>query len=58
VKSAGLKPGNQKAACAALLVRTFDLSDGDVGAEVDVLDGVEELDAFGHGALEGFAAGD
>src|SRR5690242_13517738 len=32
--------------------------DGDVGAEVDVLDGVEELDAFGHGALERFAAGD
>src|SRR5690348_6063525 len=31
---------------------------GDVGAEVDVLDGVEELDAFGHGALERFAAGD
>ena len=29
-----------------------------VGAQVDVLDGVEELDAFGHGALEGFAAGD
>src|SRR5258708_26113634 len=34
------------------------LGDGDVGAEVDVLDGVEELDAFFHGALEGFAAGD
>src|SRR5690348_7153506 len=34
------------------------LGDGDVGAEVDVLDGGEELDAFGHGALEGFAAGD
>ena len=34
------------------------LGDGDFGAEVDVLDGVEELDAFLHGALEGFAAGD
>src|SRR6202008_558656 len=34
------------------------LSDGDVGAEVDVLNGVEELDAFFHGALESFAAGD
>ena len=34
------------------------LGDGDFGAEVDVLDGVEELDAFVHGALEGFAAGD
>src|SRR5437660_10617821 len=34
------------------------LGDGDFGAEVDVLDRVEELDAFLHGALEGFAAGD
>src|SRR5258708_3872341 len=34
------------------------LCDGDFGAKVDVLDGVEELDAFLHGALEGFAAGD
>src|SRR5712664_329675 len=34
------------------------LGDGDFGAEVNVLDGVEELDAFVHGALEGFAAGD
>src|SRR5229473_4052032 len=34
------------------------LCDGDFGAKVDVLDGVEELDAFVHGALEGFAAGD
>src|SRR2546427_8913430 len=33
------------------------LGDGNFGAEVDVLDGVEELDAFAHGALEGFAAG-
>jgi hypothetical protein len=30
----------------------------DVGAQVDVLDCVEELDSFSHGALEGFAAGD
>ena len=37
---------------------TWGLGDGDFGAEVNVLDGVEELDAFGHGALEGFAAGD
>src|SRR5258708_12851591 len=34
------------------------LGDGDVGAEVDVLDGVEELDAFFHGALESLPAGD
>src|SRR6266852_4714027 len=34
------------------------LCDSDFGAQVDVLDGVEELDAFLHGALEGFAAGD
>src|SRR6266576_1165886 len=34
------------------------LGDGDFGAKVDVLDGVEELDAFLHGALEGFSAGD
>src|ERR1700694_1818596 len=34
------------------------LGDGDFGAKVDVLDGVEELDAFLHGALEGFATGD
>src|SRR5438477_426708 len=34
------------------------LGDGDVGAEVNVLNGVEELDAFLHGALERFAAGD
>jgi hypothetical protein len=32
--------------------------DGDFGTEVDVLDGVEKLDAFLHGALESFAAGD
>jgi hypothetical protein len=37
---------------------TTRLGDRDFGAEVNVLDGVEELDAFGHGALEGFAAGD
>src|SRR6266480_3135898 len=34
------------------------LGDGDFGAKVDVLDSVEELDAFLHGALEGFSAGD
>src|SRR5229473_7040587 len=34
------------------------LGDGDFGAQVDVLDGIEKLDAFLHGALEGFAAGD
>src|SRR6266446_7422820 len=34
------------------------LGDGDFWAEVNVLDGVEELDAFFHGALESFAAGD
>src|SRR5260370_27828104 len=34
------------------------LGDGDFGAEVDVLYGVQELDAFLHGALERFAAGD
>src|SRR5258708_5147505 len=34
------------------------LGDGDFWAEVDVLDRVQELDAFFHGALEGFAAGD
>src|SRR5258708_3409644 len=34
------------------------LGDGDFGAKVDVLDGVEQLDAFLHRALEGFAAGD
>src|SRR5258708_1860011 len=34
------------------------LGDGDFWAEVDVLDRVQELDAFLHGALEGFAAGD
>src|SRR5258708_11834543 len=34
------------------------LCDGDFGAKVDILDGVKELDAFLHGALEGFAAGD
>jgi hypothetical protein len=38
--------------------RSWALGDGDFGAKVDVLDGVEELDAFLHGALEGFAAGD
>ncbi len=31
---------------------------GDRGVEEDVLDGVEELDAFGHRALEGLAADD
>src|SRR6266702_6264563 len=31
---------------------------GDVFAQVDVLDGVQEFYAFGHGTLEGFAAGD
>jgi hypothetical protein len=31
---------------------------GDVFAQVDVLNGVEELHAVGHGALEGFAAAD
>src|SRR5580692_1002994 len=30
----------------------------DVFAQVDVLNGVEELHAVGHGALEGFAAAD
>src|SRR5580698_7995608 len=45
--------------CDASFVRsTTRLGDSDFGAEIDVLDGVEELDAFGHGALEGFAAGD
>src|SRR5690242_1361641 len=34
------------------------LRDGDVGAEVNVLNGVEKLHAFAHGALERFAAGD
>ncbi len=34
------------------------LSDGYVIAEVNVLDCVEEVDAFGHRALECFAAGD
>src|SRR5436305_6905749 len=33
------------------------LGDRNVGAEIDVLDGVQELDAFAHGALEGFATG-
>ena len=32
--------------------------DGDFRAEVDVLDGVKELDAFAHGTLKSFAAGD
>ena len=36
----------------------YALGDGDFGAEVDVLDRVQELDAFLHGALKGFAAGD
>src|SRR6267142_2048291 len=34
------------------------LGDGDIGAQVNVLDGIQELHAFLHGALEGFAAGD
>src|SRR5690349_23555347 len=34
------------------------LRDGDVGAEVNVLNGVEKLHTFAHGALERFAAGD
>src|SRR5262249_40072321 len=34
------------------------LRDGDVWAEVDVLNGVEQLHAFFHGALEGFTTGD
>ena len=34
------------------------LSDGDFFAEVDVLDGVEEADAFFEGSLEGFASRD
>ncbi len=38
--------------------QSWALGDGDFGAKVDVLDGVEQLDAFLHGALEGFAAGD
>lgn len=33
-------------------------SDGHVFAEVNVLDSVQEFDAFGHWALERFAAGD
>src|SRR5260370_5124252 len=33
-------------------------SDGDFGAEVDVLNGVQELDAFFQGTLEGFASRD
>src|SRR2546427_12275506 len=32
------------------------LRDGDFGAEVDVLNGVQELDAFFHGTLERFAS--
>ena len=32
--------------------------DRDVFFEIDVLDGVEELDPFGHRALEGLASGD
>jgi hypothetical protein len=32
--------------------------DGDAFVEIDVLHGVEELDAFGHRLLEGFAAAD
>jgi hypothetical protein len=43
------------AALRGLAVETRDLGDGDVSAEVDVLDGVKELDAFAHGALEGLA---
>src|SRR5206468_2712881 len=39
------------------LGKTPVLSDSDLGAKVDILDGVEELDAFLHGALERFAAG-
>ena len=44
-------------AFAAGLEWTHKLSgDGHPIAEVDVLDGVEQLDAFGHGALDGLAS--
>src|SRR5215510_11722099 len=46
---------------AAALLKTTSkakLGDGNFGAKVDVLDGVEELDTFLHGPLKCFAAGD
>jgi len=38
--------------------QNLDSGYSDFGAQVDILDDVEELDAFLHGALEGLAAGD
>src|SRR4030095_13868312 len=32
--------------------------DGDLGTEVDILNGIQKLNAFVHGALEGLPAGD
>lgn len=50
---------NRGATCCAPTVHlSRGLGDCDFGAEVNVLDGVEKLDAFLHWALEGFAAGD
>src|SRR5439155_6377427 len=43
---------------AVVLVQAQGLGDGYCGAEVDILDGVEELNTFFHGTLESFAAGD
>src|SRR6266849_10990547 len=60
----GVRPGIKSsrsclcARCAMQNVAEFGLRDGDFGAEVDVLNGVQELDAFFHRALEGLAAGD
>src|ERR1700733_9180144 len=52
-----LWPGQAGARRAAPIPRQL-LGDGDFFAEVDILDGVQEFYAFGHGTLEGLAPGD
>src|SRR5467141_3355758 len=42
----------------ALQQQNLESGNSDFWAEVDVLNGVEKLDAFFHGALESLAAGD
>lgn len=39
-------------------MKGVELCDCDFGVEVDILDGVDELDSFAHRALEGFASAD
>src|SRR5262249_49181936 len=52
--------GREEPACSASngLSRKDVLGDGDVRAQINILDRIEQLYAFVHGALERFATGD